>query len=70
LGDQVKEAENGRACDICGEEEKCFQCLAGKREGKGLHEGRTHGWEDKIKMDLKEIGWKKVEWTDLTKDRD
>jgi hypothetical protein len=29
-----------------------------------------YGWEDNIKMDLKEIGWEGVHWTYLAHDRD
>ena len=29
-----------------------------------------HGWDDGIKTDLKEIGWKEVDWIDLAGDRD
>jgi hypothetical protein len=27
-------------------------------------------WEDNIKMDLREIGWDSMDWTDLARDRD
>jgi hypothetical protein len=27
-------------------------------------------WVDKIKMDLREIGWDGVDWIDLAQDRD
>jgi hypothetical protein len=27
-------------------------------------------WEDNIKMDLLEVGWGDMDWTDLTQDRD
>ena len=29
-----------------------------------------HRWEDKIKMDLQEVGWGGMDWTDLTQDKD
>jgi hypothetical protein len=29
-----------------------------------------HRWENNIKMDLQEVGWTGVEWTDLAQDRD
>jgi hypothetical protein len=28
------------------------------------------GWVDNIKMDLREIGWDGMDWTDMTQDRD
>jgi hypothetical protein len=27
-------------------------------------------WEDKIKMDLREVGWEDVDWMHLAQDRD
>jgi hypothetical protein len=47
-----------------------YRMLMGKPEGKrplGRHRGR---WEDNIKMDLREIGWGGMDWTDLAQDRD
>jgi hypothetical protein len=29
-----------------------------------------HGWEDNIRMDLKEIGWEGVDWMHLAQGRD
>jgi hypothetical protein len=29
-----------------------------------------HRWEDRIRMDLREIGWGSVEWIQLAQDRD
>jgi hypothetical protein len=28
------------------------------------------GWEDNIKIDLREIGWDGMDWIDLAQDRD
>jgi hypothetical protein len=30
----------------------------------------THRWEDTLRMDPREIGWKAVEWIHLFRDRD
>ena len=27
-------------------------------------------WEDKLKMDLQEVGWEDMDWIDLAQDRD
>jgi len=35
----------------------------GKPEGKSPLGGSRHGWEDNIKMDLREVGW--GAWTGL-----
>jgi hypothetical protein len=33
--------------------------------------GRSRqGWEDNIKMDIREIGWGGTDWIDLARDRD
>jgi hypothetical protein len=42
----------------------------GKPEGKRLFERPRSRWEDRIKMDLREIGWEDVEWIQLARDRD
>jgi hypothetical protein len=39
--------------------------LAGKPKGK-----RPLGWEDNIKMDVREIGFGGVDWVHLARDRD
>jgi hypothetical protein len=38
-------------------------------EGKPLEIPRRR-WEDNIKMDLREIGWGRMDWIDLAQDRD
>jgi hypothetical protein len=41
-----------------------------KPEGKRPF-GRTwRRWENNIRMDIREIGWKAVDWIDLAQDRD
>jgi hypothetical protein len=44
--------------------------LIGKAEGKRPLGRPRHKWEDGIKMDLREIGWRGVEWIHLARDRD
>jgi hypothetical protein len=44
--------------------------LLGKPEGKRPVGRPRHRWVDNIKMDLGEIGWSGMDWTDLAKDRD
>jgi hypothetical protein len=41
-----------------GEERKVYKVLVGKPEGK--RPGR--GWEDGIRMDLRETGWEDADW--------
>ena len=53
----------GGACARTGERTGAYRVLVGKYEGKRPLERRK--MEDDIKMDLKEIGWKGVDWIDL-----
>jgi hypothetical protein len=39
-------------------------------KGSGHSEGLRRGWEDNIKMDLREIGWEVVDWIHLVQVRD
>jgi hypothetical protein len=53
-----------------GEKRKSHKVLVGKHKGKrplGIPRCR---WEDGIKIDLWEIGWRDVEWIHLAQDRD
>jgi hypothetical protein len=42
----------------------------GNYKERDLLEEVGWGWEDTIKIDLKEIGWEDVDWTILAQDRD
>jgi hypothetical protein len=44
--------------------------LVWRPEGKRTLGRRSSRWEDNIKMDLKEVGWRLMDWIDLTLDRD
>jgi hypothetical protein len=41
-----------------------------KPEGRRPPRRHRHGWEDNIKMDLREIGWGGMDWINLAQDRD
>jgi hypothetical protein len=41
-----------------------YEILVGKPEWKTLLREPWYRWEDNIKLDLREIGWQVVEWTD------
>jgi hypothetical protein len=48
-----------------------YRVLVGKPDGTRLLDKLSrHGWEDNIRMDLREIGWKGVDWINLAHDRD
>jgi hypothetical protein len=44
--------------------------LVGKPEGKRPLGRPRCRWVDNIKMDLREIGWSRVDWMDMAQDRD
>jgi hypothetical protein len=52
-----------------GEKRHAYRVL-GNPEGKGPLGRPRHRWVDNIKMDLREIGWRGMDWIDLTQDRD
>jgi hypothetical protein len=54
-----------------GEGRKVYRVLVGKPEGKRPLERPRRGWEDGVKMDLREIGWGVcVKRIHLAQDRD
>jgi hypothetical protein len=67
---QVKANEVGRACGTHGRGEKMYKVLVGKPEGKRLVGRPRLRWEDRIRMDLGEIGLGGVDWIRLDQDRD
>jgi hypothetical protein len=52
-----------------GEDRKVYKVLVGKPEGKRPLGRPRRRWEDRIRMDLREIGWRSVEWIQLAQDR-
>jgi hypothetical protein len=53
-----------------GEERKVYKLLVGKLERKRPLGRPRHKWEDRIRMDLREIGLEGVDWIRLAQDRD
>jgi hypothetical protein len=47
-----------------------YRVLMGKPEGKRPLGRPRRGWEDGIRMDLREIGRGSVDWIQLAQDRD
>jgi hypothetical protein len=47
-----------------------YRILVGKPEGKRPLGRPRLRWEDKIRMDVREIGWGGMDWIDLAQDRD
>jgi hypothetical protein len=46
-----------------------YKVLVGKLEGKGPLERPRRRWDDGLKLDLREISWRCVEWIHLAQDR-
>jgi hypothetical protein len=54
-----------------GEERNVYRVLVGKPEGRRPLGRPRRRWEDGIRMELEEIGWRGgVEWIHLAQDRD
>jgi hypothetical protein len=47
-----------------------YRILVGKSEGKRPLGRRRHRLGDNIKVDLREMRWCNIDWTDLAQDRD
>jgi hypothetical protein len=50
-----------KACSTNGKKRNAYMILVGKPEEKRPRERPIHRWVDNIKMDLREIGWGRVE---------
>jgi hypothetical protein len=53
-----------------GERRGAYRALVGKPEGRIPLERPKRRWEDNIKMDLREVGWRGMDWINLAQDRD
>jgi hypothetical protein len=53
-----------------GEERNAYRILVGKPEGKRPLGSPGRKLVDNIKVDLREVGWDGMDWSELTKDRD
>jgi hypothetical protein len=52
-----------------GEGTGAYRILVGRPEERRPLGRPRLGWEDNIKMDLQEVGWDGVPWTDMAQDR-
>jgi len=70
FGDQIEKNEMGRACSTYGERRGVYRVLVGKLEGKRPLGRPSRRWDDYIRMDLREVECKGIDWIGLAKDRD
>jgi hypothetical protein len=59
----------GRACSTNGENRNAYRIFVGKPEGKRPLGRPIRRWVGNIKMNLREIGWDGMDWTDLAQNR-
>jgi hypothetical protein len=61
---QIKSRRMSRAGHVASMEERrnVYRALVGKLEGKRPLQRPRRRWENGIKIDLREIGWRDVEW--------
>jgi hypothetical protein len=67
---QVKEDEMGMPCSTNVEEMNAYRILIGKPEGKRPLRRPSHRWVNNIRMDLREIGWGRMDWIGVAQVRD
>jgi hypothetical protein len=60
----------GGACASIGEVRGAYNILVGRPEGRRPLGRPRRRWEDKIRMDLGEVGFGDVDWIHLDQDRD
>jgi hypothetical protein len=53
-----------------GERRGAYRALVGKPEGRRPTRRRGSRWVDNVKVDLREVGWRLVDWMGLAQDRD
>jgi hypothetical protein len=53
-----------------GEKRNAYRILVGKPKGKRLLGRQNRSWMDNIIIDLREVEWSGMDWTDLAQDRD
>jgi hypothetical protein len=47
-----------------------YRILVGRPEGKRQIGRPRRRWEDNIEIDVKEVGWRGMDWIDLAEDRE
>ena len=55
----------GAACGVYWERRDAYTALVGKHEGKRVLGKCRRRWDDDITIDVKEMSWEGMEWSDL-----
>jgi hypothetical protein len=58
------------ACSTNVGKRNTYRILVGKPEGKRPLGRPRRRWLENVKIDLREIGWNGVDWSDMPQDRD
>jgi hypothetical protein len=61
-GDQIKEHKMGMACGMCGENRNAYRSLVGTCTKENTHRRPRIRWDNNVKIDFEEMGWKGVPW--------
>jgi len=69
-GPQIKEGEISESCSTRGEMISTYKTLVGKPEGKRSLGRPRRRWEDHVRMDLRKIRWKGVDWIHMDQGSD
>ena len=67
-GDHINNNMMGGACGTYGG--KGHTRFQGRQPREGEHFKDRRRWENNIRMDLQEVGWRGMDWIDLAQDRD
>jgi hypothetical protein len=69
LGDNIAKNEMGGTRSTCGKK-AAYSVLVGKPKGERPLGKTRRRWQENSKLDLEEVKWGGLDWTDLSQDRD
>jgi hypothetical protein len=59
-----------RICSMYGARRDAYRALVGKHEGRRPLERPWRRWENNINMELREVEWASIDWSDVTQSRE
>jgi hypothetical protein len=69
-GDQINNNIRARHVARMRKSRSACRVVVGRPGGKRPSGRPKRKWEDNVQMDLQEVGWGRMDWTDLAQDRD